>query len=144
MGLPSLPSYEQLKTTHRQCIACGQPAGEQKGLELVFRSFDEGVVRATFYASESHQGYQGLMHGGLVATLLDAAMTHCLFYAGVKALTAELQVRYLSPVVLPVELTVEARRTKQRRGIHWLEAKVYGADVTYANASAKFVSVAGM
>jgi acyl-coenzyme A thioesterase PaaI-like protein len=43
--------------------------------------------------------YTGLLHGGMTSTLLDAAMTHCLFMQGVQALTAELTVDSFHPFV---------------------------------------------
>ena len=67
-------------------------------LRLDFRPDAEGGVRADLQGGARLQGYDGILHGGVVAALLDAAMTHCLFHHGVVGLTAELRVRYLKPV----------------------------------------------
>lgn len=56
------------------------------------------MVCARFRANRALQGYRGILHGGMIAALLDAAMTHCLFRRGIQALTADLHVRFLRPI----------------------------------------------
>jgi len=56
------------------------------------------MVCARFRADRALQGYRGILHGGMIAALLDAAMTHCLFRRSVRAVTADLHVRFLHPI----------------------------------------------
>ncbi|WP_282597464.1 ferritin-like domain-containing protein [Dickeya oryzae] len=86
----------------------------------MFSEHPDGSVCADYTADHRHQGYTGLLHGGMTSTLLDAAMTHCLFMQGVQALTAELTVRFISPVCTGDKLMVCARLLGQRRGIYLL------------------------
>jgi len=48
-----------------------------------------------------------MLHGGVSAAVLDAAMTHCLFHRGIRAVTADLRVRYVKTV--PLNHAVEVR-----------------------------------
>ncbi len=76
--------------SNRYCFACGEE--NPIGLHLRF-TYGEGRVEATFVAERPHQGYPGLLHGGLVATLLDEAMAHAVIATCGPAVTGELRVR---------------------------------------------------
>jgi acyl-coenzyme A thioesterase PaaI-like protein len=65
------------------------------------------MVSARFRPKRELQGYKGILHGGMTAALLDAAMTHCLFRRGVEAMTADLHVRFVQPI--PCEALVDVR-----------------------------------
>lgn len=152
-------SYHNARQSHAHCMVCGCRENNPDSLELVFSRHLDGSVSAPFVVGPKHQGYSGLLHGGMTSTLLDAAMTHCLFMQGIKALTAELTVRFLAPIRLGQTLTVCARLLGQRRGIYQLEAWLFsgssiaeqpiagqhvaGQDMTeaprLARASAKFI-----
>lgn len=137
-------SYLNAKLSHDQCMACGSRENNPDSLELFFSQHPDGSVRAPFVVSLKHQGYTGLLHGGVISTLFDAAMTHCLFMHGIKALTAELTVRFIAPVRVGQTITICARLLGQRHGIYQLEAwllpELYIAEEQcLARASAKFI-----
>ena len=71
----------------------------------------DGSVEGVFAARAPLEGYSGLLHGGVAAAFLDGAMTNCLFAHGVRALTAELTVRYREPVAVPGKITTHATLT---------------------------------
>ena len=60
-------------------------------------------------------------------------------HAGVQALTAELTVRFISPVCTGEKLMVCARLLGQRRGIYQLEAWLTKGQQKVARATAKFI-----
>ncbi len=64
----------------------------------MFSATPDGTVEADFPGGDPFQGYTGILHGGVTAMLLDAAMTNCLFAHGRRAVTAELAVRFRHPV----------------------------------------------
>jgi len=90
-------------------MVCGTRDNNPDTVNLMFSEHPDGSVCADYTADYRHQGYTGLLHGGMTSTLLDAAMTHCLFMQGVQALTAELTVRFISPVCTGDKLMVCAR-----------------------------------
>lgn len=108
-------------------------------LRLDFRPDAEGGVRADLRGGARMQGYDGILHGGVVAALLDAAMTHCLFHHGVAGLTAELRVRYLKPV--PCDATLEARAwlDRARPPLYRLGAELTRDGQVLARAEASFL-----
>ncbi|MGR5144985.1 PaaI family thioesterase [Photobacterium alginatilyticum] len=134
-----MTSYQVTKQAHNHCMVCGPVKNNLDTLQLVFSQDSEGKVTAPFQVTARHQGYDGMLHGGMTSTLLDAAMTHCLFAHGVQALTAELKVRFISPVCTGQQVRVTADLVGSRRGIYQLEAQVTQGQQVLARASAKFI-----
>ena len=97
------------------------------------------TVTATIQAVPQWQGYPGFLHGGMISTLLDAAMTHCLFHHGVEAMTASLNVRFLKPVPCADMLQLTAMLVERRRHVYLLEAEMGSSNQLLAKADASFI-----
>jgi uncharacterized protein (TIGR00369 family) len=65
-----------------------------------------------FILGDRYQGGGGFAHGGIIALLLDEAMGKVCRFREVHAVTAELTVEYLKPVVVEKEIIVEGRETE--------------------------------
>lgn len=74
------------------------------GLAVRYRVAPDGSVSASFFGNCALESYPGVLHGGLVATLLDGTMTNCLLPQNIRAMTAELKLRYREPVQSAEEL----------------------------------------
>ncbi|HXK02028.1 MAG TPA: PaaI family thioesterase [Verrucomicrobiae bacterium] len=74
------------------CFACGQE--NPHGLQIRFRRQDDGEFAATWTPSSAWEGFRGIVHGGVVSTVLDEAMSKAVAGTGIEALTAELRVRF--------------------------------------------------
>lgn len=89
------------------CFGCS--SANQRGLGLVFVRLD-GLVEAEATLGESFAGYDGLVHGGIVSTLLDEAMGWAILeLAGRFAVTRSLTVNFRRPVLIDRPLKVNAR-----------------------------------
>ncbi|SHO54938.1 Thioesterase superfamily protein [Vibrio quintilis] len=124
-------------------MVCGDIENNPDSLRLKFEEDAGGHVFSWFDVTARHQGYDGLLHGGMISTLLDAAMTHCLFLRDVEALTAELVVRFVAPACIGSKVKVSACLMKQRRGVYWLEGTICYQDQIIARADAKFIAPKG-
>lgn len=122
---------------HAQCILCG--AEHPQGFRLAFNAHTDGHVEATFPCDRLYQGYTGYLHGGIIAALLDSAMTHCLFSHGRVAVTGELRVRFLKPVMVNRPIIVGARMAESSPPLFHMEADVRQNRDILATATAKFV-----
>jgi len=97
------------------CFGCSP--GNNIGLKLTFEEDDEKLY-ATWQPDPLFQGYLNVLHGGIIATLLDEAGAWCVYVkAGTSGVTASLTVRYLKPVYinkgpLSVEAMLVARGEK--------------------------------
>ena len=123
------------------CFACG-PANPI-GLKLRFEEKEE-TYTATFIAGPEHQGYDGIVHGGLVSTLLDEAMARYIYARGVNAVTARLEVRFRQPTPIGQPLTVAAKIAGKTRNIYELTADIRLPDGSVtAEGKAKVAVVSG-
>jgi len=120
--------------SHVDCMVCGQ----YDSLGLRFRT-NGNSVEAVFQANPQWQGYAGFLHGGMISTLLDAAMTHCLFSHGIEAMTASLKVRFLEPVTASGELEIKATLDERRRHVYLLNAELASSGRCLARAEARFI-----
>ncbi|OOF17840.1 hypothetical protein BZG84_05930 [Salinivibrio sp. PR932] len=121
--------------SHHQCVACSD-----NGLfNLRFYQDDEIAVSAKVWLESTWQGYQDQLHGGVIATLLDAALTHCTFLFAPQSVTASLNIRYHHPVPIAVEAEVRAWCVKAKHGMSQLEATLTVAGTVCASATASFM-----
>ena len=109
------------------------------GLALRYVQQTDGSVTASFLGNCALEGYAGLLHGGVIAALLDGAMTNCLFAHGIEAVTAELTVRFLRPVLTDRIAAVNARLSSAFRRLYVLQAELIQDDMEAARAQGKFL-----
>ena len=74
------------------CFVCGQD--NPRGLQIRFQRQDDGGITATWAPASVWEGFHGIVHGGVVSTVLDEAMSKAVAGTGTEALTAELRVRF--------------------------------------------------
>jgi uncharacterized protein (TIGR00369 family) len=99
----------------------------------------DGDVTARWTCPAGGESYPGIVHGGVVATLLDAAMVHALFARGVVARTGELRIRYRSPVCIGSPVVVRAKLANEGGRLFVLEAELRQGTSLCAEARAKFM-----
>ncbi len=140
------PSPARLKSIRTQihpfCFVCSQ--SNPVGLGVKFAVNDDGSVSASFVGRSALEGYPGCLHGGIIAALLDGAMTDCLFAHGHVAMTGELKVRYREPVIIGEEVLLRAWIVQSLSPLHMLKAELKQKGCVKATASAKFVERNGI
>jgi len=122
---------------HRNCFACGSNNGT--GFGLKFYEQEDGTVFGNFFADPKFEGYSGIIHGGVVATLLDSAMTHCLLMKDIPALTGRLSIKYSAPIRTGTVVRLEARIVGESRKIFTLEGKAFVLGKKVASAMARYM-----
>jgi uncharacterized protein (TIGR00369 family) len=110
-----------------KCFACGPK--NPIGLKLKF-SWDGKEVKTKFTPGEYHQGWAGLVHGGIITCLLDEAMSYAALYSGVNSLTARMQTRFKRPLPIDKPLTVTGSVTRKTRRLVETKAELKLADDT--------------
>jgi acyl-coenzyme A thioesterase PaaI-like protein len=95
-----------------ECIACGRE--NPHGLHLRFESKGQIAV-SEWMPSEVWQGFRGVIHGGVITTVLDEAMSKAVVARGWEALTAELTVRLRKKVVPGERLMVLGMVVSRRK-----------------------------
>jgi uncharacterized protein (TIGR00369 family) len=108
------------------CFGCG--ADNPIGLRLRFTvDADRRVAEALFTPRDEHQGYAGITHGGLIATLLDEAMLKLCWELGIPAVTARLETEIKKPAPVGEELLVRGRLVEDRGRVIKAEAEILDA-----------------
>lgn len=123
---------------HARCFAC-RPSRED-GLGLQFRVQPDGSVAATWTAPSGYESYPDILHGGLIATVLDSAMVHALFARGVVARTGELEIRYRRSVSAGQIVAIRAGLRQAYPPLYHIEAEMRQGENVCARARAKFMA----
>jgi uncharacterized protein (TIGR00369 family) len=126
------------------CFGCG-PANPQ-GLHLHFTIDTEnsGVPLATAHIqlTQLHEGPPGYIHGGIVATLLDEAMSKLNRPLNVLAMTRHMEVDYLRPAPLHQLLVLTGRHLHRDGRKLFHQAEIHHPDGTVlARAKGVFVII---
>jgi acyl-coenzyme A thioesterase PaaI-like protein len=123
------------------CFACGP--GNPRGLRLVFHREKEGAMAALWTPEPELEGYSGIVHGGIVSTVLDEAMAKVVAESGAQALTAELRVRFRQQTPSGTQLRIRGWIESRTRRMIQTEAQLCAADGSeLAHAWAVFLPVA--
>ena len=94
------------------CFGCGR--NNPFGLKLNFE-WDGKTVKTEFTPTKFYQGWPGIVHGGIIASILDEAMSYAIHFKGLNCLTAKMQIRFKRPAPLDEPLGITSsviRKTK--------------------------------
>ena len=137
-------SKEPLKpfphSAQNRCFGCGplNPAG----LHLEFLIAPDGHVVSLPTVGDNFEGHPGYLHGGIIATLLDEAMSKAVRVLGNPAMTRSMEVDYRRPVPSNVPIRIEGRVVRSEQHKHWAEASILNAQGTVlAHGKGLFVQV---
>ena len=141
---------------HRRCQVCSQGfftdspiCFEAVGVHEALTKYEakpkyEALIKYEAFAkivpTDKVEGYDGIMQGGIVTTLHDSAMLHCLFQNSINAMTVSLTSRFHHPIAIGQELEVRAQWVKSRRNIHFLESKIIQNGKLCSSAQSQFMS----
>jgi uncharacterized protein (TIGR00369 family) len=125
---------------HNRCFGCGM--ANPHGLKLEFLLAGDGSIVCHASVSDDFCGHPGYLHGGVIATLLDEAMSKTVRATGISSMTRHLEVEYLLPVPSGQPLRLEGRITHAEGRKRWTEARILdGERKTLATGKGLFVEV---
>ncbi len=123
----------------RYCLCCGEK--NPLGFKMRFR-FEEGKILSETVIPKEYQGFAGVVHGGILGTLLDEVMVNLYWLRGEKAVTAEYQVRLKAPCPVDQKVFLSAWRTESKGKLHLTAAEARLGDGTVvAEATAKCMKI---
>ena len=106
----------------RMCFICGLE--NPFGLKLKIYEVEPGVIETNFTAPEQYQSYPGILHGGIVATILDEISGRAHMGDPSQArfmFTAKLEVKYRKnvPIGKPLHIVGKAGKARGRMAESW-------------------------
>ena len=112
----------------RSCFVCGRE--NSSGLNMTFYETSPGEVVAEYTVSEEYQGYPGVVHGGIIASILDEASGRSQMGPGPSRFmfTAQLSIRYRKPVPVGQPLKILGHAGESKGRIAKATGEIYGPD----------------
>jgi uncharacterized domain 1 len=127
-------------SAQNRCFGCG-PANPI-GLHLEFFVAEDLSVVSTPTIADIFEGPRGMVHGGIIATLLDEAMSKAVRSRGLTSVTRQMEVEYLRPVPSGSTVRIEGHLVRSEGRKHWTEARILdGKSHTLATAKGLFIEV---
>lgn len=120
------------------CFVCGpdNPVG-------IKAEFSTDKIAHTSYTTltlaDHFQGWQNVVHGGILATLLDEACAYACLTAADQCVTAEIKVRYRKPVPVGEKIEIFGQLIDQSHKIWVAQAQIKISGTLYAEAEAKML-----
>ncbi len=110
---------------HHHCFVCSEE--NVKGLQVDFKLQGDKVV-GIFTPTKDHQSYDGITHGGILSSLLDAAMNRAILEKGYVAQTGKLEIRFLQNAPIGRALTVIGEVVKTKDTFILTKGAIYSPD----------------
>ena len=125
---------------NQYCFVCGRdnPLGFKAAI-VVDR--DRQHAQCTLTVAAEYQGWQGMVHGGIISALLDEVCAYAGMTVAGSVVTGELKTHFRKPVPVEREVTVAAQVVNHVRRAVLVEATLTVAGEVLASAAAKMVIV---
>ena len=121
----------QKQPNSRHCFICGLE--NPVGLQLKIYQTEPGVIETTYIAPDHFQGYPGVLHGGIVASILDeiSGRAHMGNPSEPRFMfTGKLEVKYRKnvPIGKPLKIIGKAGKVRSKMAEGW--AGIYDEEGT--------------
>jgi uncharacterized protein (TIGR00369 family) len=93
------------------CFVCGKQNGA--GLHLEFELIGDDRIRTEFTPPKRFQGWKDVLHGGIIATILDEVMVNGAYLRQIMAVTTKLQITLRRPAAIGERLIFYGQILKQ-------------------------------
>jgi acyl-coenzyme A thioesterase PaaI-like protein len=131
-----------LELPHTQgCLVCGKQ--NPHGLHLsLFVDESTNIVSLTYTPLPEHIGFEGIVHGGILATVLDEAMVWAAtWHNKIFCVAGEMNIRFRLGATVGEQLNVTAQVLSQRRNIIETVGQIRSPAGVVATATGKYIPV---
>ena len=123
---------------NQRCYVCGTENPEGLGVQFEI-DHKARSISARFTPRDAHQGFEGIVHGGIISALLDEAMAKLSVALGIPALTAEMTVKFKASAAPGEELLITGKLVEETRKLVRAEAAIVRGLVVVAEAKGKLI-----
>jgi uncharacterized protein (TIGR00369 family) len=130
---------ESLRKTDN-CFVCG--AMNAEGLRASFEvDLEKRSILGRFTPRPVHEGWEGVVHGGVLTALMDEAMVKLAAHLGMPVVSAEMTVKFKAPARPGEELMIRGTVASSRHRIVFAEAEVTRGAMVIAEAKGKLLRI---
>ena len=130
-------NMQKLRDNNR-CYVCGME--NSAGLHVAFEVVaGQRSIRARFIPAPDHQGFEGMVHGGILSAVLDETMAKLAYVLGIPAVTAQLEITFKAPAAPGDELSISGSIVSESKRLVLAEARIERGPMLIAEAKGKLV-----
>ena len=82
----------------QMCFVCGKQNAD--GMHLHFELIGDDLIRTEFTPPKRFQGWRDILHGGIIATILDEVMVNGAYLRQIMAVTTKFEMRLRHPAAI--------------------------------------------
>ena len=129
-----------IRESYNHCFGCGQENPIGLGLDDFER--DDNIVTASFLPRPDYHGFADVLHGGIVASALDAIMAWtAILVENVMVMTGTLDLRFRKPARVSSSFDLEGTLLQRRGRRLQIEGRMMDDGKLVAEASGLFLTV---
>ena len=138
---PAVLRYEDFRIRPHNCFACGEL--NDVGLHLRL-NLESGRCWTELQMPRRFEGWEGIIHGGILCTILDEVMAWALVEHDNWGVTARMSIDFRKPVTVGQAIRAEGWITESRRRIQVTAGRIVDSEgVELAVAEATYVAASG-
>ena len=122
---PVMLSYSDFRLRPHHCFACGEL--NEIGLHLKL-NLEQGRCWTELELPRKFEGWEGIIHGGILCTILDEVMAWSLVAQDNWGVTARMSITFRKPVTVGRAIRAEGWITEDRRRIHVTAGRIVDAE----------------
>jgi len=135
-------SYSDFRVRPHHCFACGELS--EIGLHLQLK-LTVGRCMTELVLPRQFEGWEGVIHGGILCTILDEVMAWSLVERDNWGVTAKMSIQFKKPALVGRRVRAEGWMVEDRRRIHRTAGRIVDVetDEEIATAEATYVAATG-
>jgi acyl-coenzyme A thioesterase PaaI-like protein len=136
---PAVLRYEDFRIRPHNCFACGEL--NEIGLHLKL-NLEPGRCWTELEMPRRFEGWEGIVHGGILCTILDEVMAWALVSEDSWGVTARMSLEFRKPVTVGQAIRAEGWISESRRRIQMTSGRIVDATTGAELATAEATYVA--
>jgi len=123
----------------RYCFVCG--THNDIGLHADITTGQDNTAYTKLVIPKNFQGWQDIVHGGIISTLLDEVSIYACRNISQKGVTAEITVKFKKPVPTETEIELRSKVVEIKRRLLLVEAELLVGGIVHASAETKIFNL---
>ena len=124
-----------------ECFVCGEK--NSCGLKAKFLVQEDGSVATEYKVEKRFVGYSTVLHGGILASLLDEVMIKAILQENILAVTAGMELKFKKPIYVNQTIRLMGKVTSRKGGLFKTEGIARVDDQVVGTATGTYIRAKG-